>query len=72
MWPFSKLESEMNTGCTSGTFSCKGNTHLWTIWEPYIVKGIAHSIVFRSGVPFTESRQRRQCDLCGFTEDVRI
>jgi hypothetical protein len=74
MWPFGKsLEAgSIETGCVSGTFECRGKHHLWGQWEPYMVEGMAYSLVFRSGVPFTEKHQKRQCHICGFTEDKEI
>lgn len=69
MWPFNK---SLKTGCVSATFTCQGKHHLWSGWEPYIVEGTSYSIIFRTGVPFTEKHQTRRCQICGFTEDKEI
>lgn len=69
MWPFNK---RLDTDCISGTFAHNDKHHLWDRWKPYTLEGTTYSILFRSGVPFTEFRQRRICQICGFIEDKKI
>jgi hypothetical protein len=69
MWPFKK---SLSTESGSGMTVCDGKHHVWSAWGLYSVDGTAYSLIFRSGVPFSELRQHRHCVICNFTEDIRV
>ena len=65
MWPF---QQKLDTGCASAVYVHSDKNHLWSPWESYRVDGMAYSIIFRSGIPYTEEKQRRVCQICGYKQ----
>ncbi len=47
--------------------------HKWSKWKTYIVRGTAQRHPFsKEMLPYSERRQRRECEKCGFEQDREI
>jgi hypothetical protein len=58
---------------------CSFTIHKWSKWEKYVESGqqmlsglLTPKDLRGKIVPYSEERQRRQCERCGKTEDERI
>jgi len=69
MWPF---KPKAQATAMSGIAECDGKHHVWGRWELYTLHGTAYNILFPKGAPYTETIQRRQCIICGFTEEQKV
>lgn len=68
MWPFKKNEST----CCSGVVTCDGEHHSWSVWTPYERELLIYRYPLPDPIAHFEDRQKRKCEICGFTEDKLI
>jgi hypothetical protein len=49
--------------------------HKWTKWQQYVQTGLDHGIYLcprPEGIPYSERRQRRHCEICGKEQDILV
>lgn len=69
MWPF---RASTRSTAISGLITCDGKHHTWSCWKQYEETGMVFGLFIKGGVPYSESKQWRKCQICGFLEVRKI